>query len=106
MEADEPKGRQDEAQSAEGILMTDSTGTMEHFSQANPRGRGMDDAAALLRRVADTIDRLRDVCVHDIIMHTSVEPEGYWHSVTVYFSRDPADITASRWSDGADSSED
>jgi hypothetical protein len=58
----------------------------------------MDDVGALLRRVADSIDKLGEVCVHDIVMHTSVEPEGYWHSLTVYFSRDRADIEASRWS--------
>jgi hypothetical protein len=35
--------------------------TANHFSQANPRGRGREDVPALLRRVAETIAGLGDV---------------------------------------------
>jgi hypothetical protein len=63
------------------------TWTVRHFSQANPRGEGQDDAAALLRRVADTIARLGPIEVQDICFHTELTAEGDWHSMTVYYHR-------------------
>lgn len=66
-------------------VMTDSW-PCRHFSQSNPVGAGQDDVPALLRQVADSIDELGNVTVHDLLMHTDVNAEGNWHSVTVYFS--------------------
>lgn len=71
--------------------------TTEHFSLTNPYGPGMDDVPRLLRRVADEVAGLGDAIVVDLILHTDVTGEGYWPSVTVYFSRDDADVEASRW---------
>jgi hypothetical protein len=51
--------------------MTDDpeTWTIEHFSQANPQGPGQDDVPALLRRVADTVEKFGVVDVQDITFH-------------------------------------
>jgi hypothetical protein len=65
--------------------MTD-TWPCRHFSQANPVGPGQDDVPALLRRVADAIEALGEVEVHDLLLHTEVNGDGNWHSVTVYFT--------------------
>lgn len=59
--------------------------TARHFSQANPQGAGQGDAAALLRRVAESIEGLGPVEVQDITFHTEVTENGPWHSMTVYF---------------------
>jgi hypothetical protein len=40
--------------------------TMLHFSQSNPEGPGQGSVPALLRRLADSIDELGDIDVHDI----------------------------------------
>lgn len=62
-----------------------TTWTASHFSQANPRGRGQDHVARLLRRVARTIDELGDVRVVDLVMHNEVTEDGNWPSITVYY---------------------
>ncbi len=62
--------------------------TIEHFSQANPEGRGQDDVPALLRRVAESIEALDAVHVQDLILHTEITADGDWHSITVYFYRE------------------
>jgi hypothetical protein len=61
--------------------------TVEHFSQANPRGGDQGDVPALLRRVADSIEGLGPLDVQDLVLHTEVTEDGDWHSVTVYFHR-------------------
>jgi hypothetical protein len=61
--------------------------TIEHFSQANPRGAGQDEVPALLRRVADSIDALGAVDVQDLVMHVEITDDGNWPSLTVYFHR-------------------
>ncbi|MEV7013648.1 hypothetical protein [Streptosporangium sp. NPDC051022] len=63
-----------------------STWTMHHFSQANPKGPGQEDVPALLRRVADTIEELGNVEIHDLIMHNEITEDGDWPSLTVYFN--------------------
>ncbi|WP_214325181.1 hypothetical protein [Nonomuraea sediminis] len=60
--------------------------TMRHFAQANPEGSGQGDVPSLLRRVADSIEALGDVEVHDLIMHTEITTEGSRPSITVYFA--------------------
>ena len=60
--------------------------TCRHFAQANPQEEGQDDVPALLRRVADSIESLGEVSVHDVTFHTEVTAEGSWHSMSVYFS--------------------
>lgn len=60
--------------------------TSRHFSQANPVGPGQDNVAALLRRVADSVESLGPVEVHDLVLHTEITPDGGWHSITVYYS--------------------
>jgi hypothetical protein len=60
--------------------------TMRHFSQANPEGPGQGDVPALLRRVAESIEDLGNIEVHDVIMHTEITADGPWHSLAVYFA--------------------
>jgi hypothetical protein len=61
--------------------------TISHFSQSNPAGVGQGDVAALLRRVADSVEALGDVQVEDITF-TSVPTEAEDdQTVTVYYCR-------------------
>ena len=60
-----------------------------HFSQSNPTGPGQGDVAALLRRVADSVDALGDVQVQDVTFHSEVADGEDDLSVTVYYSREP-----------------
>lgn len=46
------------------------------------------DVPALLRRVADTLERLGSVEVQDLVLHNETTPEGDWPSLTVYFTAD------------------
>ena len=57
--------------------------TANHFSQANPAGRGQGNVPALLRRVADTIEDLGEVEILDLVLHTATTSEGDWPSITV-----------------------
>lgn len=60
--------------------------TMHHFAaQSNPEGTGQGDVPALLRRVADSIEGLGNVQVHDLIMHSEITADGDWPNLTVYF---------------------
>lgn len=57
-----------------------------HFSQANPKGAGQESVPELLRRVADTIDRLGDVGISDLILHPALTQDGDERpSITVYY---------------------
>ena len=59
--------------------------TCRHFSQANPAGSGQDDLAALLRRIADTLDRLGPARIQDAVLHNEITADGPWWSMTVYY---------------------
>ncbi|GAA4630330.1 hypothetical protein GCM10023196_055250 [Actinoallomurus vinaceus] len=59
--------------------------SIRHFSQANPQGPGQADVPALLRRVADAVEKLGPVEVQDIILHNEITADGPWPSLTVYF---------------------
>lgn len=59
--------------------------TMHHFSQSNPQGPDQENVPALLRRVAETIEDLGDVEVHDLVMHTDITSDGLSPHFTVYF---------------------
>ena len=67
----------------------DDKWTIWHFSQSNPAGVGQGDVAALLRRVADSIDELGDVQVQDVAFHSEVTGEEDDLTVTVYYHRQP-----------------
>lgn len=59
-----------------------------HFSQANPQGRGQDNVAALLRRVAVSIGRLGEVIIQDIAFHSEIDDDGNERpNMTVYYHR-------------------
>jgi hypothetical protein len=58
-----------------------------HFSQSNPVGDEQGNVAALLRRVADTVDGLGDATVMDITFTSQPTPAGDDVSMTVYYSR-------------------
>jgi hypothetical protein len=60
---------------------------VKHFSQANPAGPHQGDLAALLRRVADSVEALGKVSVQDLVLHTEVTADGDWPSLTVYYHR-------------------
>jgi len=69
--------------------MTDETPawSIETFSQANPQGPGQDDVPALLRRVADTLEKLGPIEVVDLVLHNEVTEHGDWYDLAVYFHR-------------------
>lgn len=69
----------------------------ESFSLANPVGPELDNVPLLLRRLADELESRPPMCVHDLILHTDIDGEGYHHNITVYYTHNPADIEASRW---------
>jgi hypothetical protein len=60
-----------------------------HFSKSNPEGPGQGDVAALLRSVADSLDKLGDVQVQDITFHSEVTEGEDDLTVTVYYHRKP-----------------
>jgi hypothetical protein len=55
-----------------------SSWSVRHFSQASPQCHGHDDVPALLRRLADSIERLGPVEVHDIGFHDEVNADSNW----------------------------
>ncbi|MEU0797908.1 hypothetical protein ABZ342_48245 [Amycolatopsis sp. NPDC005961] len=63
--------------------------TVAHFSQSNAEGSGQGDVAALLRRVADTLDELGDVQVQDITFASEVTAGEDALRMTVYYHREP-----------------
>lgn len=63
--------------------------TIFHFSQSNPDGPGQGSVPALLRRVADSIDELGDVVVHDITFHSEVTADEDDLMMSVYYERPP-----------------
>ena len=60
-----------------------------HFSQSNPADAGQGDVAALLRRVAESIDKLGDIQVADITFHSEVTGGEDDLTMTVYYAREP-----------------
>lgn len=67
--------------------MTEQVGPwlIHNFSQSNPDGPGQGDVAALLRRVADTIESLGDVSVQDVVFHSEETADEDQLLVTVYY---------------------
>jgi hypothetical protein len=63
-----------------------------HFSQSNPLGHGQGDPAALLRRVADSIDALGPVWVQDIVYHAMQTTGEEDLTLTVYYAREPRPV--------------
>jgi hypothetical protein len=61
--------------------------TVSHFGQCNPEGKGQGDVAALLRRVADTIEGLGQIDVLDLVFHSETTADEDRVKVTVYYSR-------------------
>jgi len=68
-------------------VKTKTKWTTEHFSQSNPIGPGQNDVPSLLRRVAESLEKIGPIDVQDLILHTEVTADGPWHSLTVYFGR-------------------
>jgi hypothetical protein len=59
-----------------------------HFAKANPAGPDQDDVPALLRSVADSIEKLGDIDVSDICLHDDFDADGEPSpSVVVYYWR-------------------
>jgi len=59
------------------------------FSRSNPAGDGQGDVAALLRRIADTIESLGDVDVRDITFCSEVTGAEDDLTMTVYYDDQP-----------------
>lgn len=59
------------------------------FAQSNPSGPGQGDVAALLRRVADSIDALGEVQIEDITFTTTLTAEEDDLTMNVYYYRQP-----------------
>jgi hypothetical protein len=66
------------------------TWTCQHFSLANPRGRGAGDLPRLLRRLADQIEstQIEPMEILDLTISREATREGPWWSGTVYWSPD------------------
>lgn len=62
---------------------------MFHFSQSNPAGEEQGDVAALLRRVAKSLEALGDVQVNDITFSSKVTGDEDDLTMTVYYDRTP-----------------
>jgi hypothetical protein len=62
---------------------------VSHFTQSNPIGPGQGDVGALLRRVADAIDRLGDVQIRDITFRSDITDGEDDVRFTVYFNEVP-----------------
>jgi hypothetical protein len=62
-----------------------STWHLHSFSLSNPKGRGQEDVAKLLRRVAAQLEAEGAVEVRDIVFHSEVAKGKEWPSMTVYF---------------------
>ena len=63
--------------------------TIFNFSQSNPKGSGQGDVAALLRRVAESIDELGNVQVQDVAFGSEVTDGEDDLTMTVYYHRKP-----------------
>jgi hypothetical protein len=63
--------------------------TVLHFTHSNPAGPGQGDVAALLRRVAGTLDELGDVQVQDVVFGSEVTADEDDLHMTVYYHREP-----------------
>lgn len=66
-----------------------ATWTILQFAQSNPAGEGQGDVAALLRRVADSIDSHGDIQVEDITFHCAVSDGEDDLTMTVYYQPEP-----------------
>lgn len=58
-----------------------------HFSQSNPAGPGQGNVPALLRRVADSVERLGAVDILDITFRAAPTESEDDLTMTVYYSR-------------------
>jgi hypothetical protein len=65
--------------------------TLYHFTVSTTRGPAQDDVATLLRHVADALDGLGALDVHDITFHVDWNEQGPWPSMTVYYEVDEDD---------------
>jgi hypothetical protein len=70
-------------------VTADDRWTVLHFSQSNPDGVDQGDVAALLRRVAASIEELGDVDVQDITFRSEVTDAEDDLTMTVYYNRQP-----------------
>jgi hypothetical protein len=66
-------------------IQSPRTWTTHHFSQANPKGSDQANVPALLRRIAESIELLGTIEVHNISFGTEMTENGPWHHITVYF---------------------
>lgn len=69
--------------------LPDAGWMIRHFSQSNPSGVGSGDVAALLRRVADTVESLGDVQVQDLTFQSNVTAGEDDLTITVYYHPEP-----------------
>jgi hypothetical protein len=69
----------------EYLFATTDRWTISHFAQSNPSGPGQGDVAALLRRVADSLDELGDVTVQDSTFHAEPTAGEDDLTMTVYY---------------------
>jgi hypothetical protein len=65
-----------------------------HFSQSNPKGpgQGEGDVAALLRRVAGSLDELGDIQVQDVTFRSEMADGEDDLTMTVYYHRESATL--------------
>jgi hypothetical protein len=63
------------------------TNSQAHYvTHSNPSGPDQGDVPALLRKVADHLERSEPIDVLDLTYHAAVTTHGLWPSVTVYYA--------------------
>lgn len=82
-----PRKAIDPPERVEGMSDSATEWTVLHFSQSNPAGEGQGNVAALLRRVADSVEELGDVKVQDVTFSSTVTDGEDDLTMTVYYHR-------------------
>lgn len=67
----------------------------EFFALSLPQGNNQNDVVALLRHLADDLEKERDLIVRDLVFHKPIDDDGnFWPSFTVYCQRKNDDTNA------------
>jgi hypothetical protein len=59
---------------------------VQYVTHNNPSGPEQSNVPALLRKVADHLERSEPIDVLDLTFHAAVTTQGLWPSLTVYYA--------------------